>query len=81
MHCPECSKPPILPQNRGFLRRKPMVSSRFQFGNRWFLRQKPVVSTAETDGFYGGNQWFLFGKPWETAVFVEIVHILLVTEY
>ena len=62
MHCPECSKTPIFAPKPRFLAEetdgflsfpiwKPMVSSRFQFGNRWFLRQKPVVSTAETDGF------------------------------
>ena len=40
-----------------------------------------MVSTAETDGFYGGNRWFLLGRLPETIVIVEIIHILLATEY
>ena len=80
-HCLECSKAPFLPQNCGFLRRKPMVSSLVQLGNRWFLRRKPVVSTVETSGFYGGNRWILLGRLSETIVIVEIIYILPAMEY
>ena len=60
-------KPQFLPQNCGFLRRKPMVSSyvpiRKPMVSSHVPIRKPMVSTAETDGFHGGTQWFPRRNP------------------